>query len=469
MLVFANKHVMSKGNGKGNGEVITYRNPLFDVQPQPHPHRPTPIGQPQAHEPYRFTMEPRPPKQPSPYRIGRGTGKTPGPRTKSVRETHNPHRCKYSETDLHMLSGAGTYGCVFLDEAKTVATKLFDLNEVHLVQNAVTMLRSVKDVNSHVVVPTCVDVVDKAPHIAAAINRAGVYKWARHGQVGICKLPAASPLLSYTGFSSLPDMARGMLNAVEGLNKMQAHGLVHGDIKVDNLLVHASTIKIGDVDGVFRHTELLNREVNVQATAGEYFVAPPEFIPSWLYRRWRQVVQPASIPTDPGFHAQLIKTIRNRLRSLGLEHVVANNDLLNSAFFPHPSGKGSASSYEYNDHCIGIWDKHELRHQLWEKFDMYGIGVALLEMVVKMGSRDASAVQQYFRLIHKMVYWDPQKRCNFAVATSELQEIIRRTQMPQGMEQRPAPPSARGWVEGLQQSQQGSGHPTTPPTMDSYT
>jgi len=247
-------------------------------------------------------------------------------------------------------------------------------------------------------------------------------------------------------------MARGMLNAVEGLNKMQARRLVHGDIKVDNLLVHASTIKIGDIDGVFRNTEFLNQDVNVQATAGGYFVAPPEFIPSWLDRHWKQVVQPASIPTDPGFHAQLIKTIRNRLRSLGLEHVVTNNDLLNSAFFPPPPIRGGAA-YKYNAHCIGIWNKRELLDRLWEKFDMYGIGVALLEMVVKMASSreirtDASAVQQYYRLIYKMVYWDPNKRCNFAVATSELQNIIQ-TQMPQGTEQRPVPPSARGWVEGL--------------------
>lgn len=325
-------------------------------------------------------------------------------------------RC--SDVDLARLVGEGGNGCVYLSSDSRVATKLFRPSAVKLFRKAYRLL-SDRVVPSALakffVVPYCITngVVHegsigtcRADHLTDLRKRAdgGAYR------TGLYKMPAAEPIVLYDG-----DWRR-LLPAFSAVHSLQDGGLVHGDLKWENMLVDRGSVKLCDLDGLFDRGSCLDPNVNIQATSPTYFLTPPEFILNGV-RNVRDA------------KAALKKTMTRRLKSVSVFHCVeydpqwSKTRYMAYGWMSDKHVKAFVSS-ENRPSYNNVWSTWRPEDWPWDKFDVYGLGVALLEVALQspppFGSRASGLLDG---LIADMIHWDPMRRVGIAEAAGRFAVI----------------------------------------------
>ena len=331
-------------------------------------------------------------------------------------------------TDLTTKVGEGGNGCVYLDRSGAVATKLFDPTYSKDLRVAFRLLRDRVGediVRDHFVVPSCVSTAAVASRVVKGCA-------ARHlreqntddKETGFYKMTAAIPL--YVGSAAWADL----LPAFAATQELMRGGLVHGDLKTDNMLVEGGVVKLCDLDGLFKGTMSLDPRVNFIAGTPDYFLTPPEFILNGTDRRLEGIDDIRDV---------LKKTLTHRLKSRSVFHAV---DKLPRWERTRYNAYGWLTSQDANPFVFVTLYRRVFRDRRWtvdsegdrewtyknwpwDKYDIYGLGIALLEVALRIPDemRVPELDAALDMLIAGMIHCDPLWRTSADEALEQFRTI----------------------------------------------
>ena len=357
--------------------------------------------------------------------------------------------------------GEGGYGCVFVDPSdNTTAIKVFGYMNVERVKAVVAhIMRAFPDTvtrDKFFLVPRDVGLqvcsINLCPEFAGPLGRRfktsilqatipefsssssrmrkptgvaeggdqqkstlaqyGVYRAAR----GVADL---SKEVMGTGFrtsGSRLQLARSVIEAVAALERM---GLVHGDIRPANVMLHEGRAKLIDFDGVVAgESEFFNKDLNKLAYMGasEHYPAPPEFIFAKM--------EPGKCMSQKKLALLMMSRLLDSTKAdfaeawAQIPGAYPTTDEEVTAFI----GICNLHSVWSNEGRFGRHDRSTNAHPaLIGRYDAYGLGLLLLHMV---NARTAPASLKR-EVIPGLVQWDPRRRWSAADALAAVSDLSR--------------------------------------------
>ena len=241
----------------------------------------------------------------------------------------------------------------------------------------------------------------------STLAKYGVYRATR----GVADLSDASKTGSRTSSSRL-QLAR---SAIEAVAALEGKGLVHGDIRPANVMLHEGRAKLIDLDGIVAgESEFFDPTLNKLAYTGAdgHYPAPPEFIFA------RQ--EAGNCMTQ------------KKLALLMKSRLCDSTDADFAEAWARIPGAYPTTDEEVTD-FIGICNLHSVwstegrfgRHGghpvLIGRYDAYGLGLLLLHMV---NARTAPASLKR-EVIPRLVQWDPRRRWSAADALAAVSDLSR--------------------------------------------
>ena len=332
---------------------------------------------------------------------------------------------------LYRLRGTGSYGCVYQNEAGNAATKVFNQADVGTIKASVGMLTSKlskKDADMYFIVPydirvrnmplricpTALTKAEKRGKDAFSRYNFGVYSSVL-GEVDLQNLQANHPKMS-TPY----EIAKSAIEAVGVLCKT---GIVHGDVKTPNMMMHQGRAKLIDLDGIIDMNDTFTPLKNVFAfRSPTYFLVPPEFLV-------------ATGVEDDNSMGNVLAWLRARVKNTGFEHEllripgaipdashIPGRDVLNVR---------QLNTFREDTECYhsNVWSDSaaaiKLKNITKQRYDAYGLGLLLLSLVIN-GVLPTTMVKP---VVAGLVQWDPRKRSTPSEALIHLERWRRTAEM----------------------------------------
>lgn len=207
---------------------------------------------------------------------------------------------------------------------------------------------------------------------------------------------------------SIDEFVRHMIHVLEGVQKLQKHGMCHQDLKASNLLISASgDAMIIDYSLMIPFDQVYSSK-NIGRLRHSYFPYPPEY--KLFYLVYRRVCNDQSCD-------DLMPQILKNLEHYGSDRFQKMLDL-----------HGNIGDF------VATFYRHVLRNKrsltklftpYAKKVDIYSVGAIMLDMdkyIDKKGVH-AAKIRAYYDAIAGMTMIDPRKRWSVTQALKKLKAI----------------------------------------------
>lgn len=208
---------------------------------------------------------------------------------------------------------------------------------------------------------------------------------------------------------SLTEFVQHMIHVLEGVQKLQKHGMCHQDLKASNLLIAAGgQAMIIDYSLMLPFQDVYTSK-NIGRLRHSYFPYPPEY--KIFYLVYRRIC-------DDKQCEDLMPQIMKNLEHYGTDRLQRMVDL-----------HGDIEQY------VATFYRHVLRNKrrlvstfatYAKKMDVYSVGAIMLDMDKYIDKRKvtAASIRSYYDAISGMTMIDPRKRLSVTQAIKKLKSIV---------------------------------------------
>jgi serine/threonine protein kinase len=232
------------------------------------------------------------------------------------------------------------------------------------------------------------------------------------GTINMIRLPNGGETMNHLVMHNLvspTELLRAMLPVFKGVQKLGRHGIVHHDLKFDNILYDSSTKECRIIDFGLKVPMDVAVSINNKYIHSNYWLHPPEYkmFVTMLNRNWKDM-DDADIRTAMARHLSVMRVHFHARDPHNLSDV-----LLNGKVFAYCDYEQAYLRY-MRAMCKrkNISQKMEYIKKHPQKVDVYGLGVTLLYLAMYLDFTKVPAIKehQYWGMIRNMVHPDPRKR-----------------------------------------------------------
>lgn len=214
-------------------------------------------------------------------------------------------------------------------------------------------------------------------------------------------------------------LLRSLIPVAEGLKKLGKHGIVHHDLKFDNIVYNPATKECRLIDFGLKIAadKALDSQTN-EFMDRDYWLHPTEYriITHMTQNKWK-TMEDSDIRVMMARHLYLYKVRFDTRDPYTLSEL-----LLNGKVFAYCDYEAAYIRYIRAICAQPLQQRAAFMRKFPEKIDIYSLGITLLYLSMHMDMQDMQPAEKlrFYTLIRNMVHPDPRKRIG---ATSLVREI----------------------------------------------
>lgn len=227
-------------------------------------------------------------------------------------------------------------------------------------------------------------------------------------------------LLVYYPHIDIKEFLKKMLNIFEGLKQLEARGITHRDVKLDNLLYDGNKITLIDFGLALKKTEVYSVE-NLRLYRDNKVYYYPNEPKLYTYKKYNMNFDKIELNTD-----EFIGTLKGFIKRRMIEKLQVNSDNLReiNSILNGLKDKNLQYMEEFKKLSNNEFNKIDLIK--FDKMDTYLSGVVLMEILTYITFYISSYMipQSLFVLIYSMLEPNPLLRPSMSQVVESYRQII---------------------------------------------
>ncbi len=252
-----------------------------------------------------------------------------------------------------------------------------------------------------------------------------------YGGMDLHKLFIQSHIISAYPNLNIYDFLKKVIEILKGLELLLKNGLVHRDIKMENILYNGEKIILIDF-GLLTTVDEVYNERNLELyydLDNKIFHYPSEIVllAGLLLKRELSDTTTPLIHSFLNLVAYFIKSYKNKFNQT--PEYLREIERLNSYLFAKSTAYNSYFKATYNKETISLFNMDEITLTIAKKFDIYQIGIVIYELIIAMITiYNPNEIKKIplgiFQLLREMLEPNPLERIGITEAISKYSKLF---------------------------------------------